>query len=155
VADWLPPAVLTIVVGVLVMAAVLTMVVSERAHVLREWPGAVVAGLLSGFMNRRRWSWWPCCCPVRAVDQVAPRGIRRHYPGLLPGVECGHAAGVGSRATSLGGWIAALTGLAVGLLAGTLVARRVAAAHARTAVVVLDLVGSAATVVKGGLELLV
>ena len=51
VARNLPPAPLMVVVGLLVVVALVAVLVSERARVLRGRGGAVAAGAMSGFMN--------------------------------------------------------------------------------------------------------
>lgn len=153
VADQLQPAVLAIVIGVLVTAAVLTMLVSERAHVLKGRPGAVVAGLLSGFMNATAGVGGPAVVLYALSTKWRHEAFVATTQVYFLALSVATLLALDPVDLPLSGWAAALTGLAAGLLAGTLLVRRVTAGHARTAVVVLALVGSAATIVKGIVEL--
>ncbi|HNV11278.1 MAG TPA: sulfite exporter TauE/SafE family protein [Propionibacteriaceae bacterium] len=154
VAERLPPSVLGILIGVLVMVAVLSMVVSPKAHILKGRPGAVVAGFLSGFMNATAGVGGPAIVLYALSTKWRHEAFVATTQVYFLGLSVATLLALDPVRLPLEGWAAALSGLALGLLAGTVVARHVTAAHARTAVVVLALAGSAATVVKGVIELL-
>lgn len=154
VADRLPPAVLQIVIGVVVMVAVLTMVISERAHVLKGRPGAMVAGLLSGFMNVTAGVGGPAIVLYALSTKWRHESFVATIQVYFLALSVATLLALDPVELPVAGWLTAMSGLAVGLVVGTLVARRVTAAHARTAVVVIALIGSAGIILKGGLELL-
>lgn len=142
--------VLAVLVGGLVLVALVAVIASERARVLRGGAGAVVAGSLSGFMNATAGAGGPALTVyavstgwqhrrfaataqlVFAVQGIASLVAKGHWPSLP--------------AT---GWILVAAGLAVGIVAGNVLAHHVPAQRARTFVVALALVGAAITVVKG------
>lgn len=154
VADRLPAPVLAVVVGTLVIVAVVTMSVSERAHVLRGRRGAVVAGLLSGFMNTTAGVGGPAIVLYAMSTKWRHEAFVATIQVYLLALSAVTLVAIDPVRLPVRGWAASLAGLAAGMLVGTIVARRVSAARARQAVIVLALTGSAAIVVKAVLELI-
>lgn len=149
VVDALPEGPLLVVVGLLALAAVALSIVPRLGAWLDGTPGALAAGAVAGFVNvtagvggpalsafalARRWSMAVFVPTAQVVLLVV---------NLL--------ALVGKGAPALGGavWLTGLAGIAVGVVLGDLVHRRLSAATARRAVVVLALAGGVATVVRG------
>ncbi len=153
VAERLPPPALAMVIGVLVIAAVLSMVASERAHVLTGWPGAVVAGLVSGFMNATAGVGGPAIVLYALSTKWRHEAFVATIQVYFLGLSVATLVALDPIKLPWEGWLAALVGLALGLVAGTRVARHVSADQARTAVVGLALVGAAAIVLQGAVEL--
>jgi uncharacterized protein len=150
----LPAAPLAVVVGLLILAALLAVVVSERARVLRGTPGAVIAGIGSGFLNVTVGAGGPAV----AVYAVSSGWAQRRFAATAQlifgclGVASLIAKG-GRPAMAAAGWITVAAGLAVGILAGNRVAGRVSPEKAQIAVVALAMAGAVLTVVKGLVEL--
>ncbi len=154
VARELPAAVLGVVVGGLVLAALLAVVATERARVLRGTPGAVIAGIGSGFLNATIGAGGPAI----AVYAVSVDWEQRRFAataqlifGVLGAASLVAKGGHPSLATV--GWAMVAAGLALGIAAGNRLADRVPAGHARNAVIVLAMAGAALTVGKGLLQL--
>jgi len=154
VARVLPAPLLAITAGTLVLVAIIAVLVSTRARVLRGTRGAVTAGAMSGFMNVTAGvggpaislyslsTGWPHHSFVATVQlyfvlvngaSIAAKG----WPATLPPST----------------WIVAVGALALGTAAGHRLARLVAPARARTLVAGLAILGAAATVAKALLEL--
>lgn len=153
VADRLPAPILAVVVGTMVIVAVLTMLVSERAHVLRGWPGAVIAGLLSGFMNTTAGVGGPAIVLYAMSTKWRHEAFVATIQVYLLCLSAFTLVAIDPVRLPLRGWMAGLIGLAAGMLVGTRVAHRVSAGRARQAVIALALAGSAAIVIKATLEL--
>lgn len=153
VARSLPAPVLALTAGGLVLVALVAVLASERARVLRGTPGAVVAGAASGFMNvtagvggpaislyglSTGWPHAPFVATVQLYFVVLNGAsiVAKGWPVLAPAV-----------------WVVALGALAVGAAAGHRLTRHVQPGPARLLVAGVALLGSAATVVKALLEL--
>jgi uncharacterized membrane protein YfcA len=150
----LPAAPLAIVVGVLILVALVAVVASERARVLRGTPGAVIAGLGSGFLNVTVGAGGPAV----AVYAVSTGWAQRRFAataqlifGVL-GVASLVAKG-GRPSMAAAGWLTVAGGLLAGILVGNQVAARVSPERAQTAVIILAMAGAVLTVIKGLLAL--
>jgi uncharacterized membrane protein YfcA len=153
VARTLPAPLLAITAGGLVLVALLATLASERARVLRGTPGAVTAGVMSGFMNvtagvggpaislyglSTGWAHHSFVATVQLYSVLlnAASITAKGWPTLTPST-----------------WIVAAGSLAAGTAAGHRLARRVSPDRARRLVAGLAILGSAATVGKALLEL--
>jgi uncharacterized protein len=153
VARTLPAPLLAITTGGLVLVALLAVLASERARVLRGTPGAVTAGAASGFMNvtagvggpaislyglSTGWAHASFVATVQLYSLLlnAASIAAKGWPGLTPDT-----------------WVVAGGALAVGAAAGNRLAGFVSPDRARTLVAGLAILGAAATVGKALLEL--
>lgn len=145
----LPEGPLLVVVGLLALAAVALSLVPALGAWLDGTSGALAAGAVAGFVNvtagvggpalsafalARRWS-IEVFVPTAQVVLLVINLVALVSKGVPP----------------LGGvvWGTGLAGIAVGVVLGDVVHRRLSAQTARRAVVVLALVGAVATVVRG------
>lgn len=149
----LPAPVLSIAIGVLVLVALGAVLVSRRARLLKGRSGAVVAGASSGFMNATAAVGGPALT-VYAVS-VGWRGT-----GMVASLQL-YFALINAAALLAKGlpqlaavtWWVAVPALVMGTVGGQLLSRRVSFEQAFPFVVVLALVGSVATVVRGVMSL--
>jgi uncharacterized membrane protein YfcA len=150
----LPAAPLAIVVGVLILVALVAVVTSERARVLRGTPGAVIAGLGSGFLNVTVGAGGPAV----AVYAVSVGWAQRRFAAsaqlifVALGVASLIAKG-GHPSMASTGWVLVAAGLLVGIFLGNHLAERVSPERAQLAVIVLAMAGAVLTVVKGLVQL--
>lgn len=150
VARNLPAPVLGVVVGGLVLTALLAVVASERARVLRGRPGAVIAGVGSGFFNVTVGAGGPAIAVYAVSTGWAQRRFAATAQLIFAVLSAASLAAKGDRPSlAPAGWLTVMAGLVAGILAGNLLAERVPAERARWAVVVLAIVGAALTVGKG------
>ena len=149
----LPEGPLLVVVGLLAVGAVVVSLVPRLGGWMNGTPGAVGAGAVAGFVNAaagvggpmisafalaRRWStdvFVPTAQLVLLVINLLAL-LGKGVPRLAPAV-----------------WGTGLVALAVGVVLGDVVHRRLDPVTARRAVVVLALMGGLATVVRGLLTL--
>jgi uncharacterized protein len=145
----LPEGPLLIVVGLLAVAAVVLSLVPHLGGWLHGTPGAIGAGAVAGFVNvtagvggpmlsayglARRWS----------TDVFVPTA-----QVVLLVINLVALASKGVPRLDAAVWGTGLVGLAVGVVLGDLVQRRLEPRTARRAVAVLAFVGGLATVVRG------
>lgn len=151
----LPAPVLAILIGGLVLAALVAVLTSERARVLRGRPGALIAGAGSGFMNVTAGVGGPAIT-VYAVSTGWPHRAFAATAQLIFAVLGIASLLAKGRLPSLSsaGWAVTAVGLAIGILAGNRVADRVPANRARQGVIALAIAGAAITVGKGALALI-
>jgi len=126
----LPAPPLAIVVGVLILVALVAVVTSERARVLRGTPGAVIAGLGSGFLNVTVGAGGPAV----AVYAVSIGWAQRRFAASaqLVFAALGAASLIakgGHPSMSATGWSLVVAGLLIGILIGHHLAERVSAAR--------------------------
>lgn len=146
----LPAPPLAVIVGLLILCALVAVVASERARVLRGTPGAVVAGIGSGFLNATVGAGGPAV----ALYAVSSGWAQHRFAAtaqLVFGVlgVASLAAKGGRPSMAAAGWATVAAGLAVGILAGNRLAGRVPPSRGRTAVIALAMAGAVLTVVKG------
>jgi uncharacterized membrane protein YfcA len=143
------PAVLLVVVGLLVVVALLALLAAGSARLLSGTRGALTAGALSGFMNATAGVGGPALTLYAIADGWAHEGFVASVQLYFALQNAGDLALKGLPHLPRGELAVALGALGVGIVAGQVASRRVDPARARTAVVVLALAGSAATVAKG------
>jgi uncharacterized membrane protein YfcA len=148
VAHTLPAPLLAITAGCLVMVALVAVLASERARVLRGTPGAVTAGAVSGFMNVTAGVGGPAISLYALSTGWAHRSFVATVQLYFVLLNAASIAAKGWPALSPATWIVAGGALAVGTAAGHHLAGRVSPDRARTLVAGLAIVGSAATVGK-------
>jgi uncharacterized membrane protein YfcA len=153
VARVLPAPLLAITAGSLVLVAIIAVLASKRARVLRGTPGAVTAGAVSGFMNVTAGVGGPAIS-LYSLSTGWPHhsfvATVQLYFVLLNGASI---VAKGWPTLPLAGWILACGALVIGTVAGHRLARLVPPDRARTLVGGLAILGSAATVGKALLEL--
>jgi uncharacterized membrane protein YfcA len=146
----LPAPPLAIVVGVLILVALVAVVASERARVLRGTPGVVIAGLGSGFLNVTVGAGGPAV----AVYAVSTGWAQRRFAASAQlifaalGIASLVAKG-GHPSMATAGWATVAAGLVAGVLTGNHLAERVSSERAQLAVIVLAMAGAILTVIKG------
>jgi len=153
VARSLPAPVLSISVGVLVLLALVAVMASERARVLRGTAGAVTAGAVSGFMNVTAGVGGPAITVYAVSTGWAHVSFVATVQLYFALVNAGSLAAKGWPDVGVATWAVAAGALVVGVVAGQRLTRVVPPDRARHLVVGLALLGSGATVVKGLLDL--
>lgn len=151
VAHRLPAPRLMVLVGGLLIAALLAVLMSERARVFRGTAGAVSAGALSGFMNVTAGVGGPAMVLYAVSSRWSHRNFVASFQLYALVVNLASLLAKGTPRVTASEVIGCLVGLAAGIGTGRLLARRVSADRARQAVVVLALAGAVGTVVKGAL----
>ncbi len=148
-AHQLPAPALMVGIGLTVLAGLAALRFLPRGAALQGAPGAVAAGALSGLMNVTAGVGGPAITLYAAASRWEHArfvGSIQLYFALL------NAASVTAKGLPpvTGGQAALLAAaLAVGLLGGTVLARRMPVARARQATVALAAIGAMATVIKG------
>ncbi|MEJ2886345.1 TSUP family transporter [Actinomycetospora aeridis] len=149
VVDVLPEGPLLVVVGLLALAAVALSLVPRLGAWLDGTRGAVAAGAVAGFVNVTAGVGGPA---ISAFALARRWSIEVFVPtAQVVLLVINLVALVSKGAPPLGGavWVTGLVGIAVGVVLGDVVHRRLAPRTARRAVIVLALVGALATVVRG------
>lgn len=150
----LPAPPLAIVVGMLILVALVAVVASERARVLRGTSGGVIAGLGSGFLNVTVGAGGPAV----AVYAVSIGWAQRRFAASAQAVfaTLGIASLIakgGHPSMARSGWAMVAAGLLIGIFTGNHLAERVPPERAQLAVIVLAMAGAVLTVVKGLVQL--
>jgi uncharacterized protein len=146
----LPAAPLAVVVGVLILVALVAVVASERARVLRGRSGAVIAGLGAGFLNVTVGAGGPALAVYAVSIDWAQRSFAATAQLIFAVLAAASlAAKAGRPAMGTAGWIAVAIGLVLGIIAGNRLATRVPADRARHAVLGIAMLGAVVTTIKG------
>lgn len=153
ISGMLDPAVLSILVGGLVLAALIATVASERARVFRGTGGLLSAGFLSGFMNVTAGVGGPAIVLYALSTRWAHAAFVATLQFYFVVLGAGSVAARGLPQLDLPTWIVVGSALIVGLIVGQLLAGRVSVVVARRLMVVVALAGSVATIAKGVLAL--
>ncbi|MER7166058.1 TSUP family transporter [Micromonospora sp. NPDC000207] len=145
----LPTPALLIGVGTLTAGSVLWVVAGRELPLLRRRGGALVAGVASGFCNTTAATGGPPLA-VYAASTAWPQRAFVPSVQLVGLVSNGLSVAVkGPPAVSLPLVVACAVAMAVGLLGGQFLTRRVSEAHARRMMLLLALAGSLLAVGKG------
>lgn len=144
-----PGGVLSVIVGCLVLAALVTVLLVHSARVVRGRAGAVAAGVVSGFMSVTAAVGGPALT-VYAVstdwrDKTFPASLQLYF--AIVNVAAITAKGPPGIDTAT--WLLAGVALLAGTLLGQLLARRVTSQQAFPYVVALAIAGALATIIKG------
>ncbi|WP_219414238.1 sulfite exporter TauE/SafE family protein [Pseudonocardia nigra] len=153
VARTLPAPLLAITAGGLVLVALIAVLASERARVLRGTPGAVTAGVMSGFMNVTAGVGGPAISLYALSTGWAHRSFVATVQLYFVLLNAASIAAKGWPDLSPATWVVAGGALALGAAAGHRLARLVPPDRARALVAFLAILGSAATVGKALVEL--
>jgi uncharacterized membrane protein YfcA len=153
VARTLPAPLLAITAGGLVLVALLAVLASERARVLRGTPGAITAGAVSGFMNVTAGVGGPAISLYGLSTGWTGQSFVATLQLYFLLLNAASIAAKGWPALTPVTWTVAAGALAAGALAGHHLARRVSPDRARTLVAGLAIIGSAAAVGKALFEL--
>lgn len=145
----LPPSVLQIVIGLLVILALAATLASERARVFKGRAGASAAGLLSGFMNAAAGVGGPAVVLYRVSVNWPQRPFVATLQVYFIVLSVATIAARGLPEMAASGWAVGGVALLVGLVLGDRLAKRVPEPTARTLTVAVALLGAAATVAKG------
>jgi uncharacterized membrane protein YfcA len=146
----LPAPPLAVVVGGLMLAALVVVVASERARVLRGRPGAVIAGMGTGFLNVTVGAGGPAVAVYAVSTGWAQRGFAATAQLIFAVLGAASLVAKGGRPSMAAtGWITVAGGLLAGILLGNRLAERVSPEKAQVAVVLLAMAGAVLTVVKG------
>jgi uncharacterized membrane protein YfcA len=149
VARSVPGPLLLLLVGSLVLIALALVQLSPRARVLRGRRGAVTAGGASGFMNVTAGVGGPAI----VLYAISTAWEHRRFVATFQfySVIVNSASLLSKGRPDLPGQslVISLAALALGLVGGEVLSRRVSAERARQGVMVLAVGGAAATVVKG------
>jgi uncharacterized membrane protein YfcA len=150
----LPAPPLAIVVGLLILVALVAVVASERARVLRGTPGAVIAGIGSGFLNVTVGAGGPAVAVYAVSVGWAQRNFAATAQLVFAALGVASLVAKGGRpAMATTGWITVAAGLLAGIVAGNHLAERVSPERAQVAVIALAMAGAVLTVVKGVIDL--
>ena len=145
----LPPAVLMVGIGSLVLVALAALRLLQRTAVFSGFGGAIAAGALSGFMNVTAGVGGPAI----ALYAIGSRWPHRYFVGTLQLyfaiLNTGSIIAKGLPHVTTTALAGALGALACGIAAGHFAAHRIAPGHARVAVLVLAVAGAAGTILKG------
>jgi uncharacterized membrane protein YfcA len=149
VAGQLPPGLLMMGIGGLVLLALAAILVLRGRRLFHGTGGAVAAGALSGFMNVTAGVGGPAMTLYALGTGWEHRrfvGSMQLYFALL---NAGSIAAKGLPHLPAGQCAAIAAALVIGIGAGMVAARQIPPAQARAAVTVLALVGAGASVIKG------
>ncbi|WP_404389823.1 TSUP family transporter [Humibacillus xanthopallidus] len=150
VARNVPPAPLMVIIGVTVIIALGAVVLSERARVLRGTGGAVVAGGASGFMNVTAGVGGPAIVLYAVSTAWEHRKFVATFQFYSIFVNVASLAAKGGLPqVSPAALVISFGALAVGLVGGEFLSRRVDHELARRLAIGLALAGATFTVVKG------
>lgn len=145
----LPGPLLEVLIGALIIVSLLATVASDRARIFKGRPGAVAAGLLSGFMN------------ITAASSGPPIVLYKISTGWRHGAFvatvqvyffCLNVATLFARGMpqlNASGWVATAAAVASGLAIGHVLAGRVPERVAKWLVLVVSIAGGLATIIKG------
>lgn len=150
----LPAPPLAVVVGALILIALVAVVSSERARVLRGTPGAVVAGLGSGFLNATVGASGPAIAVYAVSTSWAQRSFAASAQLVFAALCVASLVAKGGRPSmAVAGWVVVACGLPAGIIAGNRLAGRVPPERARNVVIGLAMAGALLTLVKGLVQL--
>ena len=145
---------LAIGAGVLVVSALVLSLAARRVPHVDGWQGRAATGLLSGFMNVVAGVGGPAITAYAVASRWEHRAFAlsvQFYFVVLGSLSL-LARGV-LPAMTPEEWLAAVAALAVGLLAGRVLARRVPVRIARAACITIAFLGGFAVIARGVLEL--
>jgi uncharacterized membrane protein YfcA len=155
VVAWVPPPVLELGIGALLIVALTTMLVLRDATMRARRRHAVAAGLLSGFMNSTAGLGGPAVTVYAVATRWPQEPFRATMQAFFFTIGCSAigakllsgAAGLPELSTVL--WIAVGGAALCGLAAGGLLARRMPADAVRPVLIAVSYVGAVATMARG------
>jgi uncharacterized protein len=149
VARDLPPAALMLGIGGLVLAALAAVRWLRRTTVFTGPGGAIAAGALSGFMNVTAGVGGPAV----TLYAIGTRWAHASFVGSMQlyfaMINTGSILAKGLPQVSTITLVGTFAALAIGLAIGQVLSRHISAERARTAVLVMAVMGATGTVLKG------
>jgi uncharacterized membrane protein YfcA len=149
VVEALPEGPLLVVVGLLAVAAVVVSLVPTLGGWMRGSSGPVVAGALAGLVNVTAGVGGPVISAYALVRRWSVEVLVPTAQVVLLGINLVALVSKGLPRIEGVVWAAGAAALAVGVVLGDVVARRLDPVTARRAVAVLALLGGLATIVRG------
>lgn len=153
VARSVPEPVLRIIIGAMIITAILAMLADERARVFKGLPGLLGAGFLSGFMHVMAGVGGPAVVLYKLSTNWNHREFVATIQVYFIGLSIGAILALGWPGLDPTVWWTALGGLALGLIIGQRLARRVPVEVASRLVIVVALAGALATVAQGVVQI--
>ena len=144
-----PGPVLLIVIGLMVAAAIVAMLMSDRARVFKGPAGLASAGFLSGFMNYTAGVGGPAIVLYSLSNDWSHKAFVGTVQVYFMALNAMSLVGHGIPSLPMPIWLTAFVTLAVGILAGHRLARVLSAQAASKLVVVVALMGAVGTVAQG------
>ena len=149
----LSPAVLSILVGGLVVIALATVVADERARVFRGAAGGAAAGATAGCMNVTAGVGGPPIVLYRLSTDWAQRPYVATVQAYFIALNVASLVVRGAPRLDASIWVVVLAALVIGLALGEQLAGRISDARARAAIVIVALAGAVSIVIEGVLAL--
>lgn len=143
------PAVLSVVVGVIVVTCALALVSGLRAERIRGRPGMLAAGGISAVMNTTSGVGGPVVAMYALNAGWTPEMTRPTLGLFFIGLNVLSLSALGPVQMSLGLLAGLMVSLALGFTLGTVVARSLSSLVIGRAVLVLSIVGGIAAVIRG------
>lgn len=154
-AQALPSHILAIGAGALVIVALALSVLAKRIPHVKAWPGQVVSGAASGFMNVIAGVGGPAITVYAVASEWEHRRFAISVQFYFAVLGILSLLGRGALpAISAIEWVAATVALVIGLLGGQLLTRWVPVKAARTVCLTLALAGGIAVIARGILDML-
>jgi uncharacterized protein len=145
----LPEGPLLVVVGLLAMGAVVLAWVPRLGMWMHGTPGALAAGAIAGFVNVTAGVGGPMISAYALVRRWSMEVLVPTAQVVLLGINLVSLLGKGVPRLDGSTWLAGVVALAVGVVLGDVVQRRLDAGTARRVVTVLAFAGGLATVARG------
>jgi uncharacterized membrane protein YfcA len=149
-----PAGPLLVLVGAMVILAVGVTVFSGQRRLLRGIPGAVVAGALSGFMSVTAGVGGPMVSVYSVSEQWTRQILIPTAQAYLLLVNIVSLLSKGIPPVSWLGWACSGAALALGVIAGEWLDKRIGPKSGRRLIIVVALAGGIAAVVRGVLTML-
>lgn len=148
------PAALSVLIGSLVLVALLAMTFDKRSRIFRGTGGLVGAGALSGFMNVTASIGGPALVLYMLSTAWEHRYFVASSQVYFIAISCGSLLFHGIPHLSTGTWVLVVGAMVVGMVVGHALSKKVKPQVASRLVVMIALLGSVATIVRGVSELL-
>lgn len=149
----LPGPALEIAIGIMIIVSLVATVASDRAKIFKGRPGAVAAGLLSGFMNVTAGAAGPAIVLYKISTGWRHLAFVSTVQIYFFFLNIATLAARGMPRLSLPAWLAAAAAVGAGIVVGHYLSGRVPDSVARSLVLAVSLAGGAATIIKGLLTL--
>lgn len=151
---WMEPAALSVLIGSLVLAALLAMVFDKRSRIFRGTGGLVGAGTLSGFMNVTA----SIGGPPLVLYMLSTAWEHRHFVAssqvYFIAINIGSLLFHGIPPLGSSTWALVVGTMLAGMVVGHVLSKKVKPQAASRLVVMIAVLGSVASIVRGVGELL-
>jgi uncharacterized protein len=149
----LPDGPLLVLVGAMVVLAVGIVAASGRRVLLQGTAGALAAGALSGFMNVTAGVGGPMASAYGLSQRWDRAVIVPTTQACLLLINTGSLAAKGLPDLPVAAWVVGFVALAVGVLGGEWVDKRLGSTTGRRVIIVVALAGGVAAIVRGVMQL--